>query len=337
MAEFEKEDFKFPDEEAQGSNEEKLELELEGEEEEQKLQVDVEDDTPEEDRDRVPVSKESIKKLEVETDQLDKYSREAKQKLIQMKRVWHDERRAKEAADRERQEAILLAQKLFEENKRIKTMLQSGEEEYKEAKKDSAKSALKAAKQAYKEAYEAGDAERVMEAQEEMMKAQLDLDKADQFKLPPLQEEKFEVKPQQQYQIATPPAPDQRVLEWQENNPWFGQDEEMTAAALGLHEKMARNGVKIGSDEYYETLDKTIRKRFPENFEQEVEEEPKPEVKGKTVESRQKPSTVVAPATRSTAPNRIRLKATQVALAKKLGLTPEQYALELKKLEALNG
>jgi hypothetical protein len=330
MAEFEKEDFKFPDED-QGKPEEKLELEIEGAED-AKLQVEIEDDTPEEDRGRERVAKEVVQKLELETDELDKYSKEAKEKLIKMKRVWHDERRAKEEADRERQEAIVLAQKLFEENKRIKGMLESGEKEYKEAKKDSAKSALKAAKQAYKEAYESGDAERIMEAQEEMMKAQLDLDKAKKFKLPPLQEENFAV--QQQYQAQPAPQPDHRVMEWQAENPWFGQDEEMTAAALGLHEKMARNGVKIGSDEYYETLDKTIRKRFPENFEQEADAEPKTEIKEKAVEAKQKPSTVVAPATRSTAPNRIRLKASQVQLAKKLGLTPEQYALELRKLEA---
>jgi hypothetical protein len=169
-----------------------------------------------------------------------------------------------------------------------------------------------------------------------MTRAQLDLDNAKKFKLPPLQEEKFEVKPQQQYQQPAP-QPDKRVVEWQSNNPWFGQDEEMTATALGLHEKMARNGVKIGSDEYYETLDKTIRKRFPENFEHEVDVEPKTEVKEKAIEAKQKPSTVVAPATRSTSPNRIRLKTSQVMLAKKLGLTPEQYALELRKLEAQNG
>ena len=99
----------------------------------------------------------------------------------------------------------------------------------------------------------------------------------------------------------------------------------MTAAALGLHEKLKRTGVVVGSDEYYDALDKTIRKRFAENFEHEVEEEPK-QVKEKVAEPvRTKPNTVVAPATRSTAPNRIRLKTSQVMLAKKLGLTPEQY------------
>ena len=94
----------------------------------------------------------------------------------------------------------------------------------------------------------------------------------------------------------------------------------MTATALGLHEKMKRNGVIIGSDDYYATLDKTMRKRFPENFEEPEVQKPKP--------------TVVAPATRTTNSKKIKLKTSQVALAKKLGLTPEQYVRELLKLES---
>ena len=326
MAELEKDEFKFPDEQPADTAEAQAE---------DKFEVEIEDDTPEEDRDRPVVDQETVKQLEVETDELDKYNKEAKDKIIKMKRVWHDERRAKEAAYREQQEALELAKRLMAENERIKKMLQSGEEEYKEAKRDSAQAKLQSAKQAYKNAYEAGDVEKQLEAQEEMTKAQLAIEKAEKFKLPPLQEETFEVQSQQQYQQ---PAPTDRKLEdWRARNPWFGQDEEMTAAALGLHEKLKRTGVQVGSDEYYDTLDKTIRKRFAENFEQEVEDEPK-QVKEKVAEpARTKPSTVVAPATRSTAPNRIRLKTSQVMIAKKLGLTPEQYALELRKLEAQNG
>ena len=319
-----KEEFKFPDE----TDNQEIDAKAE---DDGKFEIEIEDDTPESDRGREPVSAEAVQKLEVETDELDKYSKEAKDKLIKMKRVWHDERRAKEAAYREQQEALELTKRLMAENQRIKQILQSGEEEYKEAKKDSANAQLQAAKRAYKEAYEAGDAEAMANAQSDMTKAQLNLEKVEKFKLPPLQEEKFEVQTQQQYQT---PQPDRKVMEWQERNPWFGQDEEMTAAALGLHEKLKRNGVVVGSDEYYDTLDKTIRKRFAENFEHEIEEEPKTEVKEKVVEAKQKPSTVVAPATRSTSSNKIRLRASQVQLAKKLGLTPEQYALELRKLEA---
>ena len=296
MAELEKDEFKFPDEQPADTAEAQAE---------DKFEVEIEDDTPEEDRDRPVVDQETVKQLEVETDELDKYNKEAKDKIIKMKRVWHDERRAKEAAYREQQEALELAKRLMAENERIKKMLQSGEEEYKEAKRDSAQAKLQSAKQAYKNAYEAGDVEKQLEAQEEMTKAQLAIEKAEKFKLPPLQEETFEVQSQQQYQQ---PAPTDRKLEdWRARNPWFGQDEEMTAAALGLHEKLKRTGVQVGSDEYYDTLDKTIRKRFPENFDDEIDEEPK-QTKEKVAEpARTKPSTVVAPATRSTSPNRIQI------------------------------
>ena len=145
MPELEKNDFKFPDEMEQNSAES-----------ENSVEIEIEDDTPAIDRNRNAVSAEEVKKIEVETDELDAYSQQAKEKIVKMKHIWHDERRAKEAALREQQEAIALAQKLLAENERIKKMLQSGEQEYKEAKKDSAKSAVKEAKQMLKTAYEVG-------------------------------------------------------------------------------------------------------------------------------------------------------------------------------------
>jgi len=307
MADFEKEEFKFPDE-----------IEVKGEDIPE-IDIEIEDDTPEEDRGRKPTDPEKVKALEVEVDELDKYSKEAKDKMIQMKRVWNDERRRAEAAEREREEAINATKRLYEENKRIKHMLTSGEQEYVTAVKTSTTMQLEMAKKAYKEAYESGDIDAQLEAQQALSRATNALEKVNNFKLPPLQEEKFEVQ-RDQYQAQ--PKPDRRVMEWQEKNSWFGQDEEMTASALGLHEKLKRQGVEIGSDEYYAKLDTTMRKRFPESFEEEVREDAP------------KKSSVVAPATRSTAPKKVKLKTSQVALAKKLGLTPEQYVRELLKLEA---
>ena len=150
MAEFKEEEFKFPDEAPAvadaGSD----------------WEIEIEDDTPEEDKGRKPADPEKVKALEVEVDELDKYSKDAKDKMIQMKRVWNDERRAKEAAERERQAAIEAAQRLLEDNNRMKAMINSGQAEYKDALKDSAKMQLKMAKKAYKEAYEAGDAEAMI-------------------------------------------------------------------------------------------------------------------------------------------------------------------------------
>lgn len=326
MADMEKVEFEFPDEaEVKGKEEAAPAEELEAKAAPE-VEIEVEDDTPPEDRGRQPLPKELVEKLEV--DELDKYSLEAKEKLVQMKKVWHDERREKERALREQQEALSAAQRLIEENKRMKELISNGEKEYIAAMKTAADLQLEMAKKAYKEAYEAGDSEGMMNAQQSITNATLQLDRVKNFKMPALQEEKNEVQIPQQTERA--PEPDKRAMAWQENNPWFGQDEEMTATALGLHEKLKRNGVIIGSDEYYKRIDETMRKRFPEQFEE-------PEVEKPAVEPAKKPSNVVAPATRSTSPKRIRLTNTQVALAKKLGLTPEQYALEIKKLEAQNG
>ena len=321
MAEFEKVEFEFPDEiEAKGKPVEKEEPELE---------IEIEDDTPPEDRNRRPaMDPDAVKKLEVEVDELDKYSAEAKDKVIKMKKVWHDERRRADAAEREQREALRAAERLMAENKRMKDKIANGEKEYVAAMKGSADMQLEMAKRSYKEAYDSGDSDRVLEAQQAITEATLRLDKVKNFKLPPLQEEKFEVQREEQYQ--SPPKPDDKVMAWQENNPWFGQDEEMTAAALGLHEKLKRQGVVIGSDNYYAELDKTMRKRFPEEFDEPEEVA----VKAKEDAPKAKPSTVVAPATRSTASKKVKLTTTQVALAKKLGLTPEQYVRELLKMEA---
>ena len=304
-------DYKFPDEMENKASEVEEDL----------LDIEIEDDTPEEDRGRKPADAEKVKALEVDVDELDKYSKEAKDKMIQMKRIWNDERRAKEQALREQQAALEVAQRLHAENKQIKKMLSEGEKEYKDAKKDSAKAQIKAAKQAYKEAYESGDSERLAEAQAFLTKSQMELEKVKNFKLPPLQKDESPVQIQQQPQVA---RPDNKVMAWQNRNPWFGQDEEMTASALGLHEKLKRQGVEIGSDDYYAKLDDTMRKRFPEEFGSEVDK--RGDVPRK--------STVVAPASRTTAPKKVRLTTSQVTIAKKLGLTPEQYVRELLKMEA---
>ena len=283
------------------------------------LDIEIVDDTPEEDRGRVPADPEKVKALEVDVDELDKYSKDAKDKMIQMKRVWNDERRRADAADRERTAAVEAAQVLFEENKRIKGILNSGEKEYVDAVKTTTSLQLEMAKKAYKDAYDMGDTDKLLEAQEEMTRVAMQMDKIKNFKLPPLQEENFQV---QREQYQQPAKPDDKVMEWQERNSWFGQDEEMTASALGLHEKLKNGGVVVGSDEYYARLDETMRRRFPENFEEEAKED---------VPRR---NTVVAPATRSTAPKKVRLSPSQIAIAKKFNITPEQYARELLKLES---
>jgi hypothetical protein len=314
------EEYKFPDE---ALDENKPQNKVE------EFEIEVEDDTPPEDRNREPMPKELVDELD--KDELEEYSDKVKTRLKQMKKVWHDERRAKETAYREQQQAIELAKRVMEENKKLKQQYSAGAEEYVKSVQSTAGLELEMAKKAYKEAYDAGDADRLVEAQQAMQEANLKMYNAKNLRTTTLQEPEIELKQQQVPQQPVVPQPDRRAMAWQERNPWFGQDEEMTASALGLHEKLKRNGVVVGSDEYYATLDKTIRKRFSENFETTEVTETKAET------PRTKTSTVVAPATRSTSPNKVKLKTSQMTILKKLGLTPEQYVREQQKLEAQNG
>jgi hypothetical protein len=319
MPDFEKNEFKFPDELDQ--EETKVEIEAEGDE----ISIEIEDDTPVQDRGREPLPKDVVEDLE--KDELEDYSEKVKIRLKQMKKVWHDERREKERALREQHEALTAAQRIMEENKRLKARLSDGEKVLVDSYKESASRDLEIAKREYREAYEAGDADKLADAQEKIAAAKIRADRIDNFKPTPLQEDNFDVQTQQQLQ--QPPKRDPKAVAWQERNDWFGNDEEMTSLALGLHEKLVKqNGLAYATtDEYYKRIDETMRKRFPENF-----EEPEDEVK--TAETRTKPSTVVAPATRTTSSKKVRLTQSQVAIAKKLGLTPEQYVRELMKMEA---
>ena len=316
---FEDTEFKFPDE-VEGKGKPAREA--------PEIEIEIEDDTPVEDRGRQPLPKPLVEELE--KDELDQYDDNVKTKLKQMRKVWHDERREKESAVREQQEAVTLAQRLLEENKRIKSILNTGEKEYVSTIQSNSDMELKIAQRAYKEAYEAGDADKMVDANQALQMANLKAIQVKNFRMPSLQEEETRVQPQPvQYQPAPyVPEPDNKAVVWQNRNRWFGQERGMTAFALALHEDLRDNGVEVGSEDYYRELDKTIRKRFPEKFEEQEDSRQS---------TRTRPGTVVASAVRSTAPTKVKLKQSQVNLAKKFGLTPEQYVKEVLKLEAQNG
>jgi hypothetical protein len=320
MPEFDKEEFNFPDE-VKDEKVEQLEIEEEG------FEIEVEDDTPEEDRNRQPMPKELVEELD--KDELEKYDEQTKQRLKQMRKVYHDERREKEAALREQREAVTLAQRLLEENKRIKNVLTNGEKEYVESVQTAATLQLEMAKRKYKDAYDSGDTDQQIEAQNEMQNANLKLMQIKNFKMPSLQEDEKSVQSQQQEQYQQTPVQntDPKLEKWLDANDWYGTNKVMTAAALAVHEELVESGYKAGSDVYYSELDKTMRKTFSGYFSESDD------VKVKVETTPTKPSTVVAPASRSTASNKIKLKASQVNLAKKLGIPVEQYALEMRKLE----
>lgn len=315
--------YKFPDE----VENEAVETESKGlpEDKDDELQIEIEDDTPPIDKGRTPSQPEFVKQLE--KDELDEYSAEAKKKIDGFRKIYHDERRAKEAADRERQEAVDLAKKLYEENKHLKNRVSSSDQVAVDNFKTTAERELDMAKKEYREAYDAGDSEKLVEAQDKLTSAKMKIDKASTYsenlsQRRALQEQENEVQiPQQPVQQ---PIRDTKAQSWQEKNSWFGQDDEMTSLALGLHEKLVKqNGMAYATtDEYYKRIDETMRKRFPENFEEMDDEKP---------QNKSKPSNVVASASRSTSSKKVRLTNSQQSIAKKLGLTNEQYARELIK------
>jgi hypothetical protein len=293
----------------------------------EKPEIEIEDDTPVEDRGKTPMPKALVDELEA--DELEEYSDKVKTRLKQMKKVWHDERREKEIALREHQEAISLATRVLDENRRLKSTLSQGEQTLVSTYKNAAELEMAAAKKSYKEAYESGDSDKVVEAQEKMTNAGYRLEQIRGYR-PTLQEPEPEI--QNTQDVAQIPRPDSKTMAWQERNAWWGTDVEMTSLALGLHQKLERDNGKqfVGSDDYWQRVDETMRRRFPEYFGEE-----KPTNGGGKPVSRNESrvATVVAPASRSTSSKKIVLKQSQVNIARKLGLTPEQYAREMQKLE----
>lgn len=301
------------------------------------VEVEIVDDTPKADRNRKP----SAPPEDVTEEELQDYSEKVRRRIQHFSKGYHDERRAKEAALRERQELEALAQKLMAENKQLQQNTTKSQAALLEQAKQNVEQELRIAKARYKRAYEAGDANAVLKAQDELTTARMKAERLAAIKVPSLQEKEVPVETQQQQQVYNAPVEpevrvDPKARQWQEANPWFGTDDEMTSFALGLHSKLVKNGVNPQSDEYYETINSRMRTVFPENFEgselEGLEEETE-----QPVERPKRSTNVVAPATRSTAPKKVTLTRTQHALAKRLGLTPKQYADQVALLRKTNG
>jgi hypothetical protein len=326
MAEFEKHEFKFPDE---------VQTEAKTDELDDEFEIEIVDDTPEEDRkNATPLPKEIVD--EIDQDDLEAYTGAAKERLLQMKKAMHDERRAKEAAAKAEQEAIAFAQKVYQENQKLKTKLTAGEQTLLSSSKENVNRELEDAKRAYKEAYDSGDSDRLVEAQEKLTEVKMKSKELERYQ-PEFSQDALQ---SQEIDVQIPQAPqrlDSKTQAWLDKNSWYGVDEDMSFLAMGVHRKLEREGVAIGSDHYFSVIDNEMRKRFPEKFGDAEETKNSSETETKPSVKTSKPSTVVAPATRSTSPKRVKLTPTQVQLAKKFNLTPEQYARELTKLESQNG
>ena len=309
MAELDKTEFTFPDEvEEKQSRAGSKVVNPDADEPE----VEIVDDTPEQDRGRRPMAEQP---KEMTDDELSKYDDSVRKRIQHFTKGYHEERRAKEAALREREEAVKLAHQIVEENKKLKGSLHQGHAALLEQAKRAVATEVDDAKRMYKEAYESGDSDALVQAQEQLTVAKMRAEKIGNIRPAPLQQNETEVQiPAQQTPVF---QEDPKLRAWQDQNPWFGSNRKMTAFALGLHEDLVSEGYTAGSDDYYKAINTEMQNRFSDAFESEKPQDAK---------SPAKTSNVVAPATRSTAPKKIVLTKTQVELAKRLGLTNEQYA-----------
>jgi hypothetical protein len=326
QTEFKGEEFEFPDEKETKEAESKSD----------ELEIEIEDDTPEPDRGRKPM-KEPVE--EPTEDELASYDEKVQQRIKKFTRGYHDERRAKEEALREREAAESLAKQLWEQNRKLQEQVELGSKAYIEQSKSAAQIEFEAAKKRYKDAVESGDYDAQTDAQVEIAKATMNLDKVQNMR--PLQAEENDVQIPQR--STNQPSVSERDKRWMQKNTWFGPDPEMTASALGLHQKLAKeHGADfVGTEEYYKRVDATMRRRFPEYFEDAQSDEDdvpskktsEPAYEEEPPRRATKPATVVAPASRSTPPNRVKLKASEAAIARRLGVPIELYAKQVAQLK----
>jgi hypothetical protein len=329
MSEFRGEEFKFPDEQDTSQEAQVAEKANAGADDD--VEIEIVDDTPDRDRGRKPLDKDVADPTE---DEIETYSDKVQARIKELTHARHDERRRKEELLRERQEMERLLEYMSEENKKLKQTVNYGQEIYASTAMREAEAQLAAARRGLKDAQESFDTDAIVAAQEALMEAKVRFEQVKNYKPAPLQEDE----PVVQRAPSQPEAvqPDEKTLRWQAKNQWYGQPgfEEYTSYALGLHHKLVTAGIDPRNDDYFEQIDARMRKTFPELF--GTTDTPKSEPASQQ-EAPAKPTTVVAPASRSTGKKTIQLTQRQYALAKKYGLTPQQYAAEVAKLEARNG
>ena len=298
------------------------------------VDVEVIDDRPPEDRRPPAKETKAPPKSEQSDDELEGYSEKVKKRINKLRYQQHEERRQREEAERLREEAIRVAQQYAEQSRQYQKVIQEGEQYLVHQIRERASMAVDQAKNSYRQAYEEGNTDKILEAQEALINAQSELKSADyqlnEIKHRPKQApEEFKAPEPEKPQVHKPPEPSAKALKWSQENPWFGQEKDMTALAYGVHEKLIRDeGFDPNSDEYFEAIDRTMRSRFPDYFGEG--DSGSDEQSSSTSRS---PSVVVAPSSRNNGakPRKVRLSRTQLALAKRLGLTPEQYANQLIK------
>ena len=307
-------------------------------EESDDLEIEIIDDRPIADRKtpRVKTTATDDEDIESEIEGVDE---QVKKRINRLKYEFHEERRAKEATEKVREEAITYAQKVQEENKRLAALIGKGEEALLGQISAKAQSQLERAKAEFKEAYESGNSEKMLEANETILNSSVDLrsanEKINYYEQQKQVQAQQPVAPQQTASQQFAP-PDPKGVKWLQNNKWFGdpKHKDLTGFAYGLHETLINDErIHPTSDEYYQQVDTRMRKAFPDFFGTENQAEDTISTDVVETASSRKPSSVVAPATRNNGamPRKVQLTATQVNLARRLGITPEQYAKQLAK------
>lgn len=294
------------------------------------LDIEIIDDTPEADKGR-PRRPEGQEPEIPGDDEIANYSEGVQKRIKKLRFEFHEERRAKEETSRQLTEATNLARRLMDEKKRMEAALRKGEEILVESARGKVEADLDVARRKFKEAYDAGDADAIAAAQERL--AELSVQKVSAVNYRPVYTQEEPAQEQQPYQQVTRPPADPRATEWARKNTWFGRDQLLTDYAKHVHDRIVVfDRIDPRTDEYWQTLDGEMRKRFPEMFDDQGDD-------GRSERPvRQQTSNVVAPASRSNAAKprkQVKLTATEVALAKRLGLTVEQYAAE--KMRSTNG
>ena len=286
----------------------------------------------------IPEPKQTTEKP-VDDETLDKeisdYSERAGKRINQIKYEYHEERRAKESALKEKEEAIKQLKTLMHDNQRLQQIVAEGGKVVNEQAKNNAQFAKLSAQAKYKRAYDEGAAEAMAQAQAELTKATLAEQQAPNYATA-MQQQIVANMPEQQVQQ---PTPDPDMQAWAQKNPWFMSPDpahkEMTSFAMFLDQKLQASGVDPAtqSQKYYAEIDAGMRSQYPNFFGvTQASVETTPEL---PIEEKRQPANVVAPASRNSGSNKnprnVRLTQTQVKLARQLGISPEQYARQLLK------
>jgi hypothetical protein len=274
------------------------------------LEVEIVDDTPEEDRGR-PRRADGKEPEVPDDDEIANYSDNVQSRIKKLRFEYHEERRRKEEAERVREQAVMDMQKLYEENQKLRETLTKGEGALVNQAKGRIAAELEKAKQSYKDAYESGDSDAMIAANERLTLLTNEKLRYESYKPKPVQQQKMP----EYTQAPQESVVDDKAIDWASRNEWFQKDKAMTGYAYGIHEELVEDGIDPRSDEYYRQIDSKMREAFPHKFGHQRQQ-----------------GTVVAPSSRSTkAPRKVTLTQSQVALAKRLGISPEKYAAQLMK------